>query len=149
MKKMLTLLLMCFGMLAFQAKAQYPSVTVKNATGCDVYYLLYGSKKGSCSIVAKSGTLFIAAGATVTFANPTVVPIPGLTPSDNIIGAVVYNKNPNLCADIPFDQRTVLNPCAGAPQVDQINVYNDFCKFCSLVKIQWFVSGSTQILYLL
>jgi hypothetical protein len=139
MKKLFTFLMVCFAMLSYNANAQSPNLTVKNNSGCDICFILYGSKAPRCTpIVSTSKVYCIPAGASITFPSPVAVSFtPPLSAIDYIVGACIYNHDPSKCADIPLTCTRVLDRCVGAPQTVKVDVYNSDCKFCASVTATW------------
>jgi hypothetical protein len=137
-RKTCLLLFAVSGLFFAKAEAQSSSVTVTNHTPCDIYYLLRGSRaSGPCSSSSKSSTLFIPAFGTVTYANPTAVPIATLSATDYIIGARVLNKPVPSCIAIPSSQIDVVHPCAGTPPTDAIDIISSSCSICARVTAVW------------
>jgi len=82
MKQLLMFALLCMG-LNF-ASAQ--SLTIHNTTMCDVHYLMYGDDPmGNCGASYRSNIYTLNGGNSITYANPSFVPAPGMVNSSSMV----------------------------------------------------------------
>jgi hypothetical protein len=139
MKKIKNLLLLAAGiLLGSAAQAQSSSVIVTNHSSCTVYYQLRGDHSPCGAGSKRIGAVPILPGASITYSNPTTVPIPTLGPTDYITGARIYSRSTTACTSITLTWIDVTVACAGAPTSDTILSINESsCTPCAPVNAVW------------
>ena len=138
MKKIILMLQICLMAFVATSNAQATQVKVINNTGCDVFYTLWGDKKGSCNAVYSSAFITLAAGGVVTYNASVISP---LAPGDWINGAYVYTSM-SWCP--AFTAYRVGEPCLGWPGSASYYLYeaNAGCRVCKdVLRTATWVSG--------
>ena len=80
--------------------SQSPGISITNFSACTVYFQLIGGADPAtpCTPTTFSGIIqMLPSGGAVVYANPTTVPIPGLSPTNCIVGARIYSQYPATC----------------------------------------------------
>lgn len=110
-----------FTMFAASSHAQAPFIKLVNNSNCPVYYRLWGDVAPGCTATYQSRVFVLAAGAIVSYTDPTLVPgglncttcaPPSLTPTD-FITAVEFFTSYTPCPIVSAG--FVGAPCSGFP----------------------------------
>jgi|GEM_PF-5003940 len=111
----------CLLFAAFSSKAQGVQITINNNTTYNLYMTL--SASSTCSGTDRAAVV-IPPGTTI-YTDPTAVPIPNTTSTDEFYHVRMYNYDPNSTC---YTQQSInLSGCmAGVPMNDNIVIY-DMC----------------------
>jgi len=138
MKKIFSLFLLLAAVcMGIGAKAQ-TSVVVTNHSSCTVYYQLRGDNVPCSGGKKRVGAVAISPGASVTYTDPTTVPIPGLGTSDYITGVRVYNRSTTACTSITLSFIDVGLACISTPTSGSLMMIDPTtCMPCGPVMAVW------------
>lgn len=144
MKKLYTLFSMLFVMWSLQAKAQSTSLTVNNATGCEICFYIEGRVSPGClPATSTTGVICIPPGGTVNYPTTAAAPFsPALPPGSAFVTLCWYNYRPYICPDRDLIARCIWDPCASLPTMGFFEVFGADCRLCANTTGTWTVVGS-------
>ena len=136
MKKLLFALL--FSFVSYGAMAQSAgSVTVRNYTGCWVYYSIMGGP--GCSVNIVSNVIALAPGGSINY--PSAASIPGFPPGGNNINAGNFYYKPPSCTNIQVWGVGIA--CTGMLASWTYLLYGANCAACANVTASWTPPATT------